>query len=333
MKALVYEGPKLMNIREQPVPVPKKDEVLIRVERAGICGSELGGYLGQNSLRHPPLVMGHEFSGTIAQVGEAVTRFQISDRVTANPLISCGICGYCQSGREQLCQERKLLGAHCPGAYAEYVVVPEKNTYLLQDHVSFEEGAFTEPFACAVHICRLLSLKPSDQLLIVGAGPIGLFTLIAAQVMGLRHIVVIDLNEGRLEIAREMGARAVPSLDALGQESANRGFDAAVDAVGLAVTRSQCMTSVKSGGHVIFTGLHEADSRLPINTIIRNEVSMHGSFAYSHDDFETALHWIEDGKVHLEPWTLQAPLEEGGACFEHLIGNAGKIAKILLTMA
>jgi 2-desacetyl-2-hydroxyethyl bacteriochlorophyllide A dehydrogenase len=329
MKALMYEGPRMMNMRELAIPQPSDDEVLIRIEKVGICGSELSGYLGHNSLRKPPLIMGHEFAGVIAQTGEGTAGFKIGDRVTANPLITCGSCDYCKDGRAQLCPNRSLLGAHRPGAFAEFVAVPEKNVYRLDDHLSMEEGAFTEPFACAVHICRLLQLSPADKLLILGAGPIGLFTLQAAQVYGLRDIVVVDLNRDRLEIVSELGGIARTNLQDLG-DVRGASFHAAVDAVGMSITRQQCVNAVKPGGKVIFTGLHEADSNLPINTAVRNEIQMTGAFAYSPRDFEIALQWIGEGKVNLLPWVHRANLDEGGQCFEKLINEPGKIAKIIM---
>ncbi|GGA12133.1 galactitol-1-phosphate 5-dehydrogenase [Paenibacillus marchantiophytorum] len=331
MKALVYEGPRSMTMREVDVPPLGADEVLIRVERVGICGSELSGYLGHNSLRKPPLIMGHEFAGVIAQVGSGSSRFERGDRVTANPLVSCGRCRACTTGAAQLCAERKLIGAHRPGAFAEYVAITERNVYALGDHVTFDEGAFTEPFACAVHICKLLKPLPTDRLLIMGAGPIGLLALQAAKVYGLQHIVLIDINEQRLEIAKELGAITATRLDSLGSDGESK-FDAAVDAVGMEITRQMCVESVRPGGRVVFTGLHEESSSLPINLIIRSEIQLTGAFAYHSDDFETALQWISEGRVSLSPWTLLAPLATGGACFETLIQNPGKIAKILLTL-
>jgi 2-desacetyl-2-hydroxyethyl bacteriochlorophyllide A dehydrogenase len=329
MKALVYEGPRSMQIREIDIPIPGPDEVIIRIERVGICGSELSGYLGHNSLRKPPLIMGHEFSGTIEVVGSGSTRFRQGDRVTANPLVSCGYCRECTTGAAQLCSERKLVGAHRPGAFAEYVAITERNVYVLEDHVSFEEGAFTEPCACVAHICKLFKPLPTDKLLIMGGGPIGLLALQAAKVHGLREIVLIDINEDRLKIAKELGAVTATSLDLL---KGYAKFDAALDAVGLELTRQTCVESVKPGGRVIFTGLHEEVSQLPINLLIRSEIQVLGAFAYHFDDFETALQWISEGRISLSPWTILAPLEDGRACFETLISNPRSIAKILLTM-
>lgn len=329
MQALVYEGPRLMNMREVPIPALLPDEVLIRVERAGICGSELGGYLGHNSLRKPPLIMGHEFSGVIEQVGANAGTLQVGERVTANPLVTCGSCSYCRNGESQLCRSRSLLGAHRSGAYAKYVAVPSKNVYRLDAGVTFEEGALAEPFACAIHVCRLLQLTPTDRLLIYGAGPIGLFALQAAQVYGIQGAVVVDLNESRLEIARELGGIAVTSLNELPEQDRGE-FDAVIDAVGAEATRQRSVAAVRAGGRVVFTGLHEADSKLPINDMIRSEVVAKGAFAYSQEDFETALLWIGQGRTNLLPWAETVPIHEGAAAFDKLISGPGKVAKIFL---
>jgi 2-desacetyl-2-hydroxyethyl bacteriochlorophyllide A dehydrogenase len=330
MQALVYEGPSIMNMREQPIPVPAEDEVLIQVAKAGICGSELSGYLGHNSLRKPPLIMGHEFSGTVVQAGERVRGFRGGERVTVNPLFSCGQCADCLSGKQQLCGSRKLVGAHRPGAFAEFVAVPAVNVYTLPEGVSFDEGALTEPLACALHVCRMLKLTPEIRLLITGAGPIGLFILTAAKAYGLKNIIVTDINDERLKAVEALGGIGISALAP--DEIRPGSFDAAVDAVGIQATRAQCVRALKPGGRLVFTGLHEAEALLPINEIIRSEIQMTGAFAYSPGDFEVSLKWIGEGRASLLPWTTTAKLEEGGACFEKLIHNPGAIAKILLDM-
>lgn len=332
MQALVYEGPKDMNMREVPIPEIADDEVLIRVAVAGICGSELSGYLGQNSLRVPPLIMGHEFAGTVEAVGMKVQNCEVGTRVTVNPLVICRACSDCLGGRGQLCQHRQLLGAHRPGAFAEYIVAPSHNVLPLPDHVSMDEGALTEPLACAAHIARLARMGPADTLLIVGAGPIGLLTLVAARQYGVEHIVVQDINKERLEIVEHLGGIGVGGEETLAKVQPSEGFTVAVDAVGLDVTRQLCMNKVRPGGQVILSGLHSADSVLPINLAIRNEITMKGAFAYAQEDFTLALRWLSESKVNIHPWIQHAPLADGKACFETLLGNPGKVAKIILNV-
>lgn len=327
MKALVYEGPKTMVMRDVPVPEINEDEVLIRVERAGICGSELSGYLGQNSLRKPPLIMGHEFAGVVEKVGKNVETLNVGDRVTANPLVTCFDCYYCRNGQQQICQARRLIGAHRPGAFAEYVAVPYRNVFRLEDHVSFEEGTLVEPFAFTVHTCRLLELQPQERLLIYGAGPIGLLALQTAQIYGVRDIVVVDLNEERLEIVEELGGIAKTNIDVESER-----FDVAIDAVGAGITRLNSVKAVRPGGKVAFTGLHEAESTLPINDMIRSEIRTIGVFGYSDDDFLTAVRWIGEERITMTPWIENTPLSDGGRAFEKLITNPGKVAKIVLNI-
>lgn len=333
MKALIYEGPKMMNMRKIPIPRLEEGEVLIKVHRVGICGSELGGYLGHNSLRKPPLVMGHEFSGVIADICGDVEHLLPGDKVTVNPLISCMRCSDCQSGTPQLCANRSLLGAHQSGAFAEFVKVPANNTYRLPAHVSMDTGALTEPFACGVHVCSIGQFQPTDRLLIVGAGPIGLFVLIAAQLIGIKDIVVMDINKERLDIAKKLGALTASTNEELYASRSGLSFDCAVDAVGMEITRKQCVESIRPGGKIVLSGLHESHSGLPINNMIRNEAAVYGAFAYTPQDFEKALQWLIEDRIDLSPWIEYLPLEEGRTGFETLINDPGKIAKILLKVS
>ncbi|WP_127585288.1 zinc-dependent alcohol dehydrogenase [Paenibacillus koleovorans] len=341
MKALVYEGPRQMNVREVELPVPQDDEVLIRVAYSGICGSELSGYLGHNSLRRPPLIFGHEFAGVVEHVGPAAAaafpQLGRGTRVTANPLVTCGHCAACVRGKQQLCASRKLLSASLPGSNAEFVAAPARCVYALPANVTLEQGTFVEPFACGVRAAELAEAKPGQSALVIGLGPIGLFALQALQAYGVSRIVAVDRNPQRLDMAAELGAipldpSATPDvLQEVLRLTGGTGADIAIDAVGASTTRTQCIESVAFGGRVIFTGLHEADSSLPVNHIVRREIACIGAFAYSTANFRTALDWIAEGRVRLdESWIVKAPLEEASHWYEALLGNPGKVAKVLL---
>lgn len=338
MKALVYTAPYEMVIRDLPVPEPGPDEVLIKVACSGICGSELSGYTGHNALRKPPLVFGHEFAGTIAAIGEgaAADGLTLGMRVTANPLISCGRCVYCLAGKQMLCTGRKLISAALPGSNAEYVAVPAAAVLPLPGNVSFKQGAMAEPLACGIRVAELASLKPSDSLFIAGMGPIGLFVLQAAKGYGVTNIYVSDLNPDRLALAGELGAvpldpRSQDIPAAVRSRTGGRGADASVDAVGASVTRAQCLAATASGGRLVLTGLHEPETALDLNDVIRREISIAGSFAYTPLQFRQALAWIADGKAGLpEASVIRVPLEEGDFWFSQLLKNPGKTAKVLL---
>lgn len=339
MKALVYEGPSVMNVRETDVPVPNEDEILIQVAYSGICGSELSGFLGKNSLRRPPLVFGHEFSGTIAGIGslaEASGAWSIGDRVTANPLVTCGRCDKCLSGRQQLCVERKLLSAALPGSNAEYVKIPAAFVHKVPENLALSEAALAEPVACAVRAAELAEAKPADAVLVIGMGPIGLLTLQALVQYGVRQVAAVDMNRDRLAFAERLGASKTfcPAdgdvLEAIKAWTGGRGVDVAVDAVGAEITRRQCVQACTSGGRVVFAGLHQEESPLPINLIIRSEIQLTGAFAYSEMNFRTALRWLAEGRIGLPEGIVEATLEEGAAWFERLIKQPGNVSKVLL---
>jgi len=328
MSALVYEAPFQMNMRQVPMPVLQPDEVLIRVAYSGICGSELSGYEGKNSLRKPPLIMGHEFSGHIEGVGSAVDRpgLKVGAAVTANPLVSCRQCRYCLSGKQHLCPNRKLLGAHLPGSNAEFVAIRADALFLIPTELSLATAALVEPAACAIHAAALARPAPDEQALVVGAGPIGLMVIQALTDRGIDQVFCIDLNQERLAMAEKLGA-----LPATFESLASQHVDIVVDAVGASATRQGCARVVRSGGRIVWIGLHEADTVLPVNDFIRREITTQGSFAYTPIDFGNALQALAQKRIRLEEaWTQTEPLENGTACYERLLHGA-PISKFWLT--
>ncbi|UVI29539.1 zinc-dependent alcohol dehydrogenase [Paenibacillus spongiae] len=339
MQALIYEGPRVMTMREVEVPVAGEDEVVIKVAYSGICGSELSGYLGKNSLRKPPLIFGHEFSGIISSLGgrvEAAGEWRIGQRVTANPLVTCGRCALCLSGRHQLCPSRKLLSAALPGSNASYVKIPAAYVLALPDSMSLQLAAQTEPAACAVRTAELSAAKPTDTALILGMGPIGLLNLQALRQYGVRDIIAVDMNTDRLSIASKLGATAAFSpadtdtVEEVKRLTGGMGANIAIDAVGAGITRRQCVSACAPGGRVVYTGLHEDESMLPVNAAIRNEITLTGSFAYSALHFRTALDWLADGRIGLTEGVIEAPLRDGAQWYETLLGQPGSISKVLL---
>ncbi len=196
MEALVWTGPREMEMRQVPVPVPGPGEVLVAVAAAGICGSEISGFLGLNKLRVPPLVMGHEASGRIAAADGG--RFadgspaRTGVRVTFNPLITCGECDRCRAGHENLCRKRALIGVHRPGGYAKFVAVPAGQCWPMPDSMSDTAGALAEPLACAVRAVALSGVGKGGRLLVVGAGIIGLGCLLAARQKKVKEVIVAD---------------------------------------------------------------------------------------------------------------------------------------------
>lgn len=339
MQALVWEAPSRMRMREQARPAPEVNEVLIQVAYAGICGSELSGYLGHNALRVPPLVMGHEFSGTIVAMGpqeDADTAdLRTGMDVTVNPL-------YCDAGTElqrrgldHLCPTRRLVGAHVPGAYAQFVTVPASTVHPLPAGMSLRTGALTEPVGCGVRIGELAGEVRGQPALVIGMGPIGLLALQVLRRNGAETVFAVDLDRDRLKMgARYGGATLDPRQDDVVQTvleaTDGQGVAVSVDAVGTGLTRTQCASATRATGRVILSGLHEETSEFPAADIIRREIALYGSFAYSPANFRAALALLAEEAISLEPWIVEAPLAEGGAWFDRLIEAPGDVSKVLL---
>ena len=342
MQALVWLGPRDMAHRAEPMPKPADGEVLISVGAVGICGSELGGFLGHNSLRVPPLIMGHESAGQVVQVtsgtfatGEAAT---VGARVTFNPLVVCGNCDRCASGKSNLCRRRQLVGAHRPGAFAQYVAVPARQCYPLPESLSLVAGSLAEPLACSLRAVALSGVKPEERLLILGAGPIGLCAVAVARAQGVEQIIISDVAPQRLEMARRWSAsEAINAREqdvvAFVHERYPGGVDCVIDAVGATPVRTQAIRAVVPGGRVVLIGLHDEESVLPANYLIRQEITVTGSFAYTEDDFAQAIDLLMRGVV--QPgvdWLEERPLSEGPAAFAELVDGKAKAAKIVLTV-
>jgi threonine dehydrogenase-like Zn-dependent dehydrogenase len=338
MKALVYLAPRHMAMQDLDPPEAGPDDVSIRVAYSGICGSELSGYLGMNSLRKPPLVFGHELSGHVAALGAraaASSGLTAGAPVTANPLVSCGGCEFCVTGRQHLCQSRLLLGASLPGSNAEYVSVPAASVLALPQGMDLRDACLAEPAACAVHAVELSGARPGASALVVGAGPIGLFILQVLGLYGIARRYVSDRNRARLAMATAMGCTAVPSddprtVETVRQATGGRGVDLAFDAVGSAETRRACLAATVAGGQVIAVGLHTDLTELPVNTVIRAELSIRGVFAYPVSSFRTALQWLAERRIGLRDGVVVAPLPEGPGWYQRLI-DGDAVAKVLLS--
>ncbi len=336
MDALVWEAPGTMNMRQWSDPQPAAGEVLIDVAYAGICGSDLGGYLGHNALRVPPLVMGHEFSGVVVALGEGVGRqIEIGQKVTCNPMLACGECRFCRSDMAHLCTSRKLIGAHRPGAFAERVAAPQEAVYALPDSINLRAAAIVEPVAVAMRISRLAGDVSGETVLVIGAGPIGLLALQAIRMKSPARIFVSDIDPERLAMAESLGAVAVDpaSRDLIAEvHRATEGLGAGVtiDAVGSAGTRAASVAATRSAGKVLLSWLHEEASAFPASEVIRREIEVKGAFCYTGEDFQDAIDAVAAGQMRLDPWIVEAPLSEGGHWFKRLVGTPGNVGKVLL---
>lgn len=305
----------------------------MQVAAAGVCGSELSAYLGHNELRQPPLIMGHEFSGTITAVGRSEDADWIGRLVTSNPLISCGTCRWCREGLRQLCQTRRIIGIDFAGAFAETVLVPLHNCTPVDDAVT---GSLVEPLACAYRAVHLANVKSGDTAVVYGAGIIGLMCARLLAQRGCQEVLVLDENPYRLAHAPVWGAThsvQPRDLDVTEYVHTTEGADLVVDAVGASKTREQALALVRRGGSVVWIGLHEETSLLAANRIVRNEIAVRGSFCYTDDDFARATDYANAGRLPRDgKWFEVRPLQEGAQAFRELARGDSSLSKIILTI-
>ena len=337
MKAVVWTGPRQMTFKDLPQPTPGTGEVLVKVEAVGICGSELSGYLGESSLRVPPLIMGHEFAGEIVLLGEGAKGLHVGDKVTVNPLIICGTCISCKMGLESLCAHRQIIGAHLSGAFAEYVTAPMKNCTPLPASMGSQVGSLAEPLACGVRAVGHGGVTEGSRVMVIGAGAIGLLCMTAIRQAGGVTSLVAEVNPGRLATAVEWGAEAAcdartdDPAKAARQLSAGLGVDVVIDAVGNSAARKTAVEAVRPGGTVVFLGLHEASSPVEANYLIRSEIKIAGSFAYTPADFAKAVHMLAAGEVKTTGgWIEERELSSCADSFAELVDAPGAASKITL---
>jgi L-iditol 2-dehydrogenase len=341
MKALVLKEYSLFEIAEFDVPQPGADDVLVAVKACGICGSDVHGMDGSTGRRLPPIIMGHEAAGLIAEVGSSVTGWTTGERVTFDSTIYCGKCAYCREGRINLCDNRRVLGVSCTdyrqhGAFAEYVVVPQHILYRLPDSVSFAQAAMVEALSIAVHAVGITPVRLGDRAVVVGAGTIGLLIAQALKAAGCGMVVVADIDKGRLDLAANLGATAV--LDAKGCDvldevlrlTSGRGADLVFEAVGAAATVDLCLSCVRKGGAVTLVGNASPKVELALQSTVTREITLRGSCA-SAGEYPACLDLIGSGAVNVDALiSAVAPLTEGPAWFDRLYKREPGLMKVIL---
>jgi threonine dehydrogenase-like Zn-dependent dehydrogenase len=327
MQAIVWQGPERMTVEERPEPgEPGAGELIVRPQAVGICGSEVEGYLGRMGNRIPPLVMGHEFAGVVVAAGDDAREWE-GARVAVNPLTGCGGCRLCRAGHENLCPRRTLIGVHHDGAFADLVAAPAASARALPDAMAARTGALVEPLANGVHAVRLgLAAGSVARAIVLGAGTIGLMTLQAALLSGIGHVGVLEPQAQRRERALALGAQEVyadgdEALDAARAATDGLGADLTLDAVGSEASRRLALALLAPGAQAVYIGLAADDTTLGFHHVVRGQLGLRGSYAYTMVDFEQALGWLADGRVSLGELPAVRPLRDGPDAFARLAGG------------
>ncbi|MEQ6203557.1 alcohol dehydrogenase catalytic domain-containing protein [Sulfitobacter sp. HNIBRBA2951] len=321
MKALVYDGVETLGFRDVPDPVAEDGTHLIRVEAVGICGSDMHAYLGHDARRPAPLILGHEAAGVIE--GGAMG----GRRVTVNPLVECGTCHACRTGRENLCPDRQIISMPPrEGAFAQYITMPERNLVTVPDDIPLAKAALAEPLAVSWHAVKLAlgAVHAADPraALVLGGGAIGLAAALALRAMGVEDITIVEPNAGRRAFLSALGETAV--AEGQGQ------FAIVIDAVGYAATRAAASALAAPGGVIAHVGLGEDTGGLDVRRMTLQEISFIGTYTYTAQDFRDTAAAIFDGRLGALDWCQHRPLSQGAAAFAELRQGTVAEPKIIL---
>ena len=341
MKALVLEEYNKLVYRDFPDPVVADDEVMVKVEAVGICGSDVHGMDGSTGRRIPPLVMGHEAAGVITQVGKDVVGWKAGDRVTFDSTIYKLDDWYTRKGFYNLSDERMVLGVSPGdwkrhGAFAELVNIPQHILYRVPDEVSFTQASMVEPVAVAAHAVELTPLSWNDTAVVVGSGMIGLFVIQVLRARGCGKIIAIDLEEDKLRLAKELGADHV--LNAAKQDvkkevlalTEQRGADAAFEVVGISDTVQTAINCVRKGATVTLVGNLSPRAEIPLQAVVTQQLRLQGSCAIC-GEYPAVLDMIARKEVNVEAILSKvAPLSEGAGRFRRLYEKEAGLIKVVL---
>ncbi len=326
MKALVYTGPETLTYGEAPDPEPDRD-TLIRVAHVGICGSDMHAWAGHDERRPAPLILGHEVSGIVAEGPGA------GARVAVNPLVTCGTCEACLSGRDNLCRTRQIISMPPrEGAFAELLTMPNGNLVPIPDGVPTEKAVLTEPLACGWHAVRLARQaldRPIEdaRCLVIGGGAVGLGAALVLAANHGREIYIAETNLARRSIVARAGDFRVYD-PAAGEDPED--VDLVIDAVGFEVTRALASRAVRPGGAIMHIGLGSAAGGLDIRRMTLQEITVIGTYTYTAADFRDTAAAIFAGRLGALDWTEIRPLSEGARAFADIQAGRAAAPKIVL---
>ncbi|MBO8168942.1 MAG: 2,3-butanediol dehydrogenase [Thermoanaerobacteraceae bacterium] len=352
MKAAVWYGKKDVRVENVPEPpAPGPGEVKVKVHWCGICGSDLHEYVAGPIFipvneGHPltgskaPIILGHEFSGEIVEVGAGVTNVQVGDRVAPDACQVCWDCYFCKRNLYNLCEKLAFTGLMTNGAFAEYVNVPAYTLFKLPDNISSEVGALVEPLAVGLHAVRQAPVIQGDTVVVLGAGTIGLVTLAAVRAAGARKVFVIEMAKARKEFAQKLGATAVfdpqegDVVAKVREATGGLGADVVIECIGNDKTGPLAVELARKGGKIVVAGIFEKESSMHFNSVVFTEKQVIGSLGYA-GEFGPAIDLLSDGRIKAESLitgkiSLDDIVEKG---FEELINRKEENIKILVSPA
>ncbi|GAF69224.1 unnamed protein product [marine sediment metagenome] len=332
-------APGKIEFRDVPVPKVKEGQVLVKIKRIGICGSDIHVYHGKHPYTSYPVVQGHEVSGEIVKLIDGGSNFKEGDKVTIQPQIVCGRCYSCKHGQNHICDNLKVMGFQATGMASEYFAVDLKKALKLPENISYDHGALVEPLAVAVHALKRGGDIKRRKILILGAGPIGNLVAQAANGMGAQSVMITEISDYRLNIARECGINYClnSKTQDIGEELINTfGKDKAdliLECVGINTTTEQAIANARKGTDIIVVGVFAEKATVDLGLVQDRELRLIGTLMYQEEDYRKAIELIEESKVKLDPIiTEHFPFEDYLEAYKYIEEKKDKIMKVMIKL-
>ena len=339
MLQAILEQPEKIIFREVEKPLVGQGRVLIQVKRIGVCGSDIHAYYGKHPYIQCPIVQGHEFSGQIVEKGKGVKNFAFGDNVTVMPQLTCGQCYPCTHGNYHICNELKVIGCQAEGAAQEYIAVDQKLVLKLPEGMSYDQGAMVEPVAVGAHAVGRLGNVKGMNIIVLGAGPIGNLTAQVAKGLGAKSVMITDLSDYRLQIAKKCGIDFVVNvsqknlLEVLGRSFGESRADAILECVGVQATIEQAIKIARKGTDIIVVGVFSGKPTVDIGLVQDKELRLIGTLMYKEEDYRTAVRLIQSGKVHLKSlMSKHFPFKDYGKAYQFIEQNRDQTLKVFIDL-
>lgn len=335
----VMIAPGEIEFRSIPVPEVEKNQVLVRIQMIGVCGSDIHVYHGQHPFTSYPVTQGHEVSGDVVAVGADVSGVAVGDKITIEPQVYCGKCHPCTHGKYNLCEELKVMGFQTTGTASTYFAVDAGKVTRIPDSMSFEEGAMIEPLAVAVHAVRRFGDVSGKRVVVMGAGPIGNLVAQVAKGMGAELVMVTDVSDYRLQLAKECGADFgvntlhndfnAAMVECLGPDKA----DVIYDCAGNDITMNQAIRCARKGSTIILVAVFSKMANVDLAVLNDHELDLNTTMMYRHEDYVSAIELVEKGAIQLRPLMSKVfPFGEYKKAYEYIEENKEKTMKVLINV-
>jgi len=339
MRRALMTAPHEMAFKDVEEPTAGPGQVRIRVQRIGICGSDIHVYHGEHPFVTYPVIQGHEYAGAIESIGQGVTGFTVGDKVTATPQEVCGQCPPCQRGQYNACEHLKVRGFQAPGSAQDLFVTEADKLVKLPDDFTYEQGAFVEPVAVAAHVMQRAGDLTGHNVVVAGAGPIGNFVAQAAKSSGASKVLITDISDFRLGVAKQVGIDATcnvkdePLADAARRVFGDAGFDRAVEVSGVEPSLSAVVAGIGKGGTILIVGVYGKKPRVDMSVVCEHELDIKGSMMYRHEDWEQAVQWIHSGAVQTEPLVSRHfDFEQFPDAYEFIDNEGARSMKVMIDL-